>query len=123
MNNTPNLTEELTAAMSMNGEVTPLADMAGMVMDAQTAAGRDFTPGELYRAHLDAANQFIDSSVQNEHDTEESRFAESAEWHTKDTGEHSSVDIEREKAVARWEALRPVAVLAERLKAIDSLIN
>ena len=123
MKDTTNLIDAMHGRMLMDGEPARLEDMADIVMDAQVTAGYDFTSAELYGARIDAVNLFVDSYVQNEHDTELCHFAELARCHTENTGEHSSIDIERDKCIAEWEAMRPIAVFAERLKAIDALTN
>tara|TARA_R110000823_G_C15704803_1_gene476896 strand:- start:61 stop:411 length:351 start_codon:yes stop_codon:yes gene_type:complete len=103
------LTEMLHDLHITCGEIITGEDLANKIVEREVDYSVEFTPAEILKATRDAGESFIDSMVQNEHDTEES---------VKD-GLYGGYPIAPlETRVAQWEALRPSKVRKATIAAI-----
>jgi hypothetical protein len=96
-----NLTDTLHDAFLSSGEILPPADIARIVQEHEMWNGVEYDAKTILRATREAGEQFVDSKVQNEHDTEQE---------VKD-GMYQGYPIDPiEQRVAKWEAMRPSTV-------------
>ena len=92
------LTDELHELYLTCGEIITGNHLADKIQCHEFDNSVEFTPAEILKATRDAGESFVDSMIQNEHDTEES---------VKD-GLYGGHPIDPlESRVAGWEALRP----------------
>ena len=98
---TEELIETLLDRFLTSGEILPAAYVAETIQRHETDNGVEFTPEEILRATRAAGEEFVDSMVSNEHDTEECVT----------DGLYDGYPIDPlETRVARWEAMRPSTV-------------
>lgn len=105
------LTDTLHDTFLSSGEILPAADIARIVQEHEMWNGVEYDAETILRAIREAGERFVDSMVQNEHDTEQEVKG----------GMYQGFPIDPiEKRVAKWEAMRPSAI---RRSSILSLVQ
>lgn len=104
------LTTHLHDAFLHCGEILPLADIAREVHESEAFAGVEYDAQTVLASVREAGEMFVDSMVQNEHDTETAVI----------NGLYCGFPIDPlEVRVAKWEAMRPSVI---RQKQIEELL-
>jgi len=96
------LTKHLHSRFIANGETTGAAEM---IADYEQDNACEFTAGEIIKATRDAGESFVDSMVNNEHDTEEDR------------AQYPDLAPLSDR-VAYWEKMRPSVIRHAAIKTI-----
>lgn len=105
------LTDTLHDSFLSSGEILPPADIARIIQEHEMWNGVEYDAATILSATREAGERFVDSMVQNEHDTEQEVKG----------GLYQGFPIEPiEQRVAKWEAMRPSTI---RRSSIVSLIS
>ena len=101
----PSLESQLHELFISQGEISAASDIARLVLDFEEFHGVSVSDSDLLKATRAAGESFVDSMVQNEHDTELEGYTDLAPL---------------EDRIAHWEAQRPSTV---RRKQIEALLS
>lgn len=95
------LTDTLHDSFLSSGEILPPADIARIIQEHEMWNGVEYDAATILSATREAGERFVDSMVQNEHDTEQEVKG----------GMYQGFPINPlAERVAKWEAMRPSTV-------------
>lgn len=105
------LTDTLYDSFIASGEILPASDIARIVQEHESWNDTEYDDQAIRRSVREAGERFVDSMIDNEHDTEQS---------VRDGMYQGFPIAPLNERVAKWEAMRPSTIRRASILAIVS---